>query len=268
MKSLLKRNALKHLICIALVVIITSGFIPLNTWASTYKNSYRVTALAQKKTVTQQADTERYYSSSDTYVYTSYLYKINVPANGYLRIASSASSKEIRIYKSINNKNDIYSQNSIVSLKGSRVYYRILPRGYYYIQADPGTKFNWSFNRKKAVYNYCRAKAVGLKAGAKTGIFFTCGYEYDRWYKVSLTKAKTITVTFNCLDKDYFEWSFLKGFDIYDSRGEYVKCPELTKTTYRTGTLRKGTYYIRVWRSYDDEDDYEYDNRIFQIMWR
>ena len=265
MKSLLKRNALKHLICIALVVIITSGFIPLNTWASTYKNSYRVTALAQKKTVTQQADTERYYSSSDTYVYTSYLYKINVPANGYLRIASSASSKEIRIYKSINNKNNINSQDWIVSLSGSRTYYRILPRGYYYIHADPGTKFNWSFNRKKTVYNYCRAKAVGLKAAAKTGVYFTCGYEYDRWYRVTLTRNKTITVTFNRLDTDS---TYLNGFYIYDSQGKNINCPELTKTSYRTGTLRKGTYYICVWSNSYDDEDYEYSGRIVQVMWR
>lgn len=266
MKSFLKQNAIKHLLCIALAVIITTGFIPLHAWAST-KYSYRVAALGQKKTVTQKADTERYYSSTDTDVYTYYLYKINVPANGYLRIASSASSKEIKIYKSIDKTEEIDWQyeNEAATLKGSRVYYRILPRGYYYIHADPGTKFNWSFNRRKAVYNYCRARASSLKAGAKTGIFFTCGYEYDRWYRVTLTRNKTITVTFNRLDTDY---TFLNGFSVYDSQGKYIKCPELTKTSYRTGTLRKGTYYIRVWSDSYADEDYEYSGRILQIMWR
>lgn len=264
MKSFLKRNALKHLICIALVVIITSRFIPLRTLAYTYKNSYRVTALGQKKTVTQKADTERYYESTDTDVHTCYIYKINVPANGYLRIASSASSKAITIYKSIDKTVGINSQyeNEVDTLKGSRTYYRILPRGYYYIHADPGTKFNWSFNRKKTIYNYCRARATSLKAGAKTGIFFTCGYEYDRWYKVSLTRNKTITVTFKQLDTGS---DYQNGFNIYDSQGDEVNCPELTKTSYRTGTLRKGTYYIRVWR---DLYENEYFGRIVQVMWR
>lgn len=267
MKSSLKRNTLKHLICIALVVIITSRFVPLRAWAYTHKYSYRVTALAQKKTVTQKADTERYYESTDTDVYTCYIYKINVPANGYLRIASSASSKEIKIYKSIDKTEEIEwnYENEIDTLKGSRAYYRILPRGYYYIHADPGTKFNWSFNRKKAVYNYCRARAVGLKAGAKTGVFFTCGYEYDRWYKVSLTRNKTITVTFNRHDANS---TSLIGFNVYDSRGKNINCPELTNTSYRTGTLRKGTYYIRVWRSNEDEEYNEYYGRIVQLMWR
>ena len=251
-----------------LAVIIITGFIPLHTWAYTEKISYRVTALSQKKTVTQKADTDRYYESTDTNVYTYYIYKINVPANGYLRIGSSASSKEIRIYKSIDKTKEIYWQNEVATLKGSRAYYRILPRGYYYIQADPGTKFNWSFYRKKAVYNYCRARASSLKAGAKTGIFFTCGYEYDRWYRVTLTKNKTITVTFNRLDITENYLTYLNGFEIYDSRGKYINCPELTKTSYRTGTLRKGTYYIRVWRDSDNDEDHDYIGRIVQVMWR
>lgn len=239
----------------------------MHAWASTYKYSYKVTALGQKKTVTQKADTERYYESTDTNVYTCYIYKINVPANGYLRIASSASSKEIKIYKSIDKTEEIDWQyeNNVATLKGSRVYYRILPRGYYYIHADAGTKFNWSFNRKKTVYNYCRARAVGLKAGAKTGIFFTCGYEYDRWYKVSLTRNKTITVTFNRLDIDSVD---INDFEVYDSTGKGVNCPELTKTSYRTGTLRKGTYYICVYRYRNRDEDYECSGRIVQVMWR
>lgn len=269
MKSLLKQYALKHLLCIALAIIITAGFIPLRACASTFKNSYRVTALGQKKTVTQQADTERYYSSTDTNVHTFYVYKINVPANGYLRIASSATYKEIKIYKSIDKTEEIDWQyeNEVATLKGSRAYYRILPRGYYYIHADPGTKFNWSFNRKKTVYNYCRARAASLKAGAKTGVFFTCGYEYDRWYKVTLTRSKTITVTLSRLDAEYN--SSLNGFNVYDSQGDEVNCPELTKTSFRTGTLRKGTYYIRIWRHRYIDNEYEdCSGRIVQVIWR
>ncbi len=268
MKSLLKQNTIKHLVCIVLIVIITSCFIPLRAWAYT-KYSYRVTALGQKKTVTQEADTEYYDDSTYTDVYTCYIYKINVPANGYLRIASSASSNEIKIYKSIDTTEEIDRQryeNEIATLKGSRVYYRILPRGYYYIHADEGTKFNWSFNRKKTVYNYCRARAASLKAGAKIGIFFTCGYEYDRWYKVSLTRNKTITITFNQLDAEYRD---LNGFSVYDSRGKYINCPELTGNSYRTGTLRKGTYYIRIWRERDIGSEVkECSGRIAQVMWR
>ena len=267
MKSFLKRNALKQLICIALVVVITSGFIPLRASAYSDTYTYRITSLGQKKTVTQKGDIERYNDNTYTYAYTYYMYKINVPANGYLRIASSASSKAITIYKSIDKTKEINWQyeNNVATLKGSRVYYRILPRGYYYIQADAGTKFNWSFNRKKTVYNYCRARASSLKAGAKTGIFFTCGYEYDRWYKVSLTRNKTITVTFNRLDTDYDN---LNDFEVYDYTGKKVNCPELTKTSYRTGTLRRGTYYIRVSRNRYRDEDYEYSGRIVQLMWR
>ena len=253
-----------------MAVIITAGFVPLRASAYSDTYTYRITSLGQKKTVTQKRDIERYNDNTYTYAYTYYMYKINVPANGYLRIASSASSKAITIYKSIDKTKEIDWQyeNNVATLKGSRVYYRILPRGYYYIQADPGTKFNWSFNRKKAVYNYCRARAVGLKAGAKTGVFFTCGYEYDRWYKVSLTRNKTITVTFNQLDIPESYQSYLNEFDIYDSRGTHVNCPELTKTSYRTGSLRKGTYYIRVRRHRDENENYDYKGRIVQLMWR
>ena len=116
MKSFLKRNVLKHLVCIALVFIITSGFVPMHAWAYTWKYSYKVTALVQKKTVTQKADTEHYYSGTDTDVHTYYVHKINVPSNGYLRIASSASSKEIRIYKFINMKDNIGNTSDILTL--------------------------------------------------------------------------------------------------------------------------------------------------------
>lgn len=265
MKLFLKQNALKHLVFIALAVIISVGFVPLQVSASSNTYNYRITALDQKKTITQKKDIKSYNASTDSYAYTHYLYKINVPANGYLRIASSNSSKNINIYKSINKNKHINSSEELVSLYGSRVYYRILPKGYYYIHADPGTKFNWSFNRKKAVYNYCMAKASPLKAGVKTGIFFTFGYEYDRWYKFSLTKNKAITLTFHRLDP---EDSILNGFILYDSRGNRVKCPYDNGSNYRTGTLRKGTYYIRIWRSQNFQK-YDYcDQRIVQIMWR
>lgn len=271
MKSFLKRKALQHLLCITLAIIITAGFIPMSASAySAYSDAYtyRINTLGQKKTVTQKTTTEFYYDdSTNTLFSTFYMYKINVPANGYLRIASSASSKEIRIYKSINKNKDIYSQDYIISLCGSRAYYKILPRGYYYIQADQGTKFSWSFNRNKTI-NYCRARASSLKAGAKTRIFFTYGYECDRWFKVSLTRNKTITVTFNQLDPDP-NW-IQSEFAVYDSRGYIVNCPALpkTKTSYRTGTLRKGTYYIRVRKYNSQGESNKYTGRIVQIMWR
>ena len=265
MKLFLRQNALKHLVCIALAVIISAGFAPLQVSANSDTYTYRITTLDQKKTVTQKKDTKRCNTSNGSYSYTHYLYKIYVPANGYLRIASSSSSKEIKIYKSINKNKNILSSEELVSLFDSRVYYRILPKGYYYIQADPGTKLNWSFNRNKTIYNYCMAKASPLKAGVKTGVFFTFGYEYDRWYKVSLPRNKTITFTFNRLDP---EDSILNGFILYNSRGYRVNCPYEYGSIYRTGTLRKGTYYIRVWHS-QNYNKYDYcDQRIVQIMWR
>ena len=257
MKSFLKRSAVKQLACFLLAVIITAAFVPLPAQASTEKYNYKITTLKQKKWVTAKD----YTYNSDTNTYTYYLYKITVPANSFIRIDSKNKSNYIDIYKSFN-KNS-YPSGSIASFYDNNIYRRVLPKGTYYISADNGTTFKWQFSRSKNPTNFCRSRSARLKAGYKKWEIFNYGYEFDRWYRISLTARKPITVTMNQMDKSY--WSV--DFSIYNSRGYRVTCNELNDTNYRTAVLPKGTYYIRVNRNEYSEYD-EVCDRIYQFWWR
>ena len=131
----------------------------------------------------------------------------------------------------------------------------IIDKGTYYISVYGG-KFKYSFTPVSTPVNYCRAKALKLKANKKTSILFTRKSNYSRWYKIKLPKNKKINLSFDEV------WDFR----IYDARGKGIK-------TIRNGSNRdyctvkkqpKGTYYIRILSMYDrdkpswhrDEIDY------------
>ena len=91
------------------------------------------------------------------------------------------------------------------------------------------------------------------------------GYEYNRWYKLTLSSKKTITVTFKDLCSNYV--SKYPNFTVYNASGEEIDCPFLSGTNYRTAKVAKGTYYIRVYYegSYAKSQTY---NRLYTIKWK
>ncbi|MDO5133883.1 MAG: hypothetical protein Q4D81_13035 [Eubacteriales bacterium] len=263
MKTSLKHRILQQFVCLAMAVIICSGFIPLRAEAST-KYVYKITTLKQNTYVTAKGDKSDYNDKTDSYTDTYYLYKITVPANGYVKIQTTNSSKYIYIYRSINKNEYIGHSDRIRECYDSKIYYQALPKGTYYIYADSGTKFKWSFVKCKNPSNYCRSRAATLAAGKKTTIVINPGYEYDRWYKVVLKKKKTITVTIKILDDNY-----RSDFYLYDSKGSRVNCPYLTTDSYRTAILPKGKYYIRILAIDKYSDAYgDFTGRISQLMWK
>ena len=256
MKSFLKRSAVKQLACFLLAVIITVGFVPLPAQASTTKYNYKITTLKQKKWVTAKDYSYNY----DTSTYTYNLYKISVPANSFIRVDCKNKSNSIRFYKSVNRKKDIFDQDYEFFLSDESIYRRVLPKGTYYIRADEGTTFKWQSSITKNPTNFCRSRSARLKAGYKKWEVFNYGYEFDRWYRISLTARKPITVTMKNMDLDGGG-----TFSIYNSRGYKVDCNQLNDTNYRTAVLPKGTYYIRVYTYANYNEHY---NRIFQFWWR
>ncbi len=261
MKSFLKRSAVKQLACFLLAVIITVGFVPLPAQASTEKYNYKITTLNQRKWVTAKEYSYNYNQAKNTETHIFYLYKISVPANSFIRIDSKSKSKTIRIYKSINMKDSPYNSDSIFYLDYATLYRCVLPKGTYYILADEGTTFKWQSATTKNPTNFCRARATQLNAGSKKWEVFNIGYEFDRWYRISLTARKPITVTMNTMDNDY---NYHNSFAIYNSRGYKVTCNALNDTNYRTAVLPKGTYFIRVHCEYYDD----LSGRIYQFWWR
>ena len=264
MKSFLKRSAVKQLACFLLAVIITVGFVPLPAQASTKKYNYKITTLKQKKWVTAKDYTYNYNQDKDVTTYTYQLYKITVPANSFIRIDSKNKSDDyygIYIFKSLNRNKPYYSQANYIDYYNVNIYRQVLPKGTYYIYADAGTTFKWQSTTTKNPTNFCRSRSARLKAGYKKWEVFNYGYEFDRWYRISLTARKPITITMKDIAEDYGD----DNFSIYNSRGYKVSCNELSDTNYRTTVLPKGTYYIRVYtRAYYDT----HHDRIYQFWWR
>ena len=260
MKPLFKHNTAKKLICLALICLIMISFFPFRAYASSTKYVYNITTLKQNKFVTSKDYSYKYNEKTNTETYTYDLYKITLPGYGYVRIETK-SVRDLYIYKAINTKKDPYYSESILNLYGKRVYREVLPKGTYYIRADKWVKFKWNYCYAKWGTNYCRSKAVPLSSGKKRIEIFHYGREYDRWFKVSLPQKKTITITYSA--ENYYT-----DFYIYNSRGYSVDNSKLTDTSWRTVLLPKGTYYIRVYRDNDEDEDSFYYGRYLEFCWR
>lgn len=262
MKSLLKRSFMQKFLCLALALVLAVGFAPLPAQASTERYVYKTISPKQNTYITGKGEAYSYNSDTGVSTTTFYLYKMTVPSAGFIRIQTTTPSKLMCLYRSINRSKSLWDSNSIAGFDGKKLYYRVLPKGTYYLAVESSTRFRWTFIKFAPTSNYCRTRATALSAGQTKTIVYNYGYEFSKWYKVVLPTRKTITVTFKSLD-DYYP-----DFEVFNYRGLYIRCPELTATSYRTAILPKGTYYIRVNRHYD-YDDYDYYNeRICQLTWR
>lgn len=260
MKAVLKCSIVKQLACFLLAVMITAAFVPLPARASTVKYNYKSTTLKQKKWVTAKESTYIYNQDKDIVTHNYYLYKISIPANSFIRIDSKTKTGIFYLYKSLNRTKSPYDQDNCIHLYNDKIYRYVLPKGTYYIHAFE-TTFKWQCTTTKNPTNFCRARSIRLKAGYKKTEVFNHGYEFDRWYRLSLSARKPITVTMKKLDSGYSEFSLL----IYDSRGNKVTCNELNYPNYRTAVLSKGTYYILICNDFPFDRD---SGGIAQFWWR
>lgn len=259
MRPLLRQQFLKRLLCAALAVVLFAGFVPMRTEAYSEEYAYKVTTLKQNTYVTAEGYSETYNYDTDVNSGTYYLYKITVPANGFITLQTTNSSNDLSIYKGYKKNQRLSDEYELAWLDDCKTYYRVMSKGVYYIYASKGTRFKWKFTKASNSTNYCRARAKTLAAKKKLKVVINHRYECDRWYRVVLKKKKTITVNFNVLDEEEME------FDIYNSKGSHIDCPLLSGTRYRTARLPKGKYFIRV---RGGGQDYDNRGRICQIMWK
>ena len=257
----------KLLICIAAVLFVMIGFSPMKARAD-YKVVYQntISTLKQNKWKLlkhREHDDKRDYETGDTVAYRYYhFYKITVPADGYIKIqtdkrtapggfAICSSAKKNKGYDS-----DITDAGYIFYWPG-KIYYVPVKKGTYYL-VNPNDWYNeeevrvylkWSFEKAQNPTNYCRAKAKNIPRGKNQVIVYYYGYEYTRWYKIKLTRNKTITLKQLPNDED----GDTLHFTLYNSSGIMVDESSLTETdlSFKTAKLPKGTYYIAVDRTND-----------------
>lgn len=128
--------------------------------------------------------------------------------------------------------------------------YIALAKGIYYIQMydwtdTPTTKIRVTVEKAINKTNYCRAKAIVLKYGVTVKIAQTANYSYDRWYKIVLSKRKTVTITTNDEMAD--------NIRLYDSKMNQVECTSGSRKVISEDPIAKGVYFIRVSGDVDSE---------------
>lgn len=247
----------------AMALCIIACLVPQQADAYTKKYTSRIASLKQNTYVTAKGYVTNYNSSTDTNTTTTYYYKFTVPSGGYVTFNTNNKSKGFYLFRNLN-KNKAYSDNKYVAyLYKYTGYYRVLPAGTYYLYADKGLKIKWTFHKAAATTNYCRSRAAGLRMGKKATAVFTRGYEFGKWYRVSLTSKKTLTVYVTDLTRK----SNL-NVDVFNANGIRLSLSRVNNTTSRTKTLARGTYYIRLRPGdyYSDTDFYV--GRMGTIMWR
>ncbi len=239
---------------VALIAVIMTICIPHKAEA---KANYKYNIYDLKKNVWTTLKGNGYDGITTTYN----LYKISVPQNGYITI-NRGKYDDIYFYKaSIKTKGAIGSAYKSLYIDRKNIF--VLPKGDYYLNVSEDSKIKWNFTKASNTTNYCRAKAKQLANGKKETVVFNDGYEFDRWYKVVLKKKKPLTVNLKALDMD-----LSKSFCVYNSDGEKINCPELiSKKTYRTASIPKGTYYVKIKFTASSLWD-EYEPRIVQFSWK
>ena len=251
------KKQIRKFVCLALALVFMAGFAPQTAEAKTrYVN--KTTWLEQDEWQTAKGRSDKYNPDSGTTTFTYHLYKISVPSNGYTVFKTESSKTDLGVYEAPKSGKAYYESKCIVTLSGAKTYYRVLKKGTYYVYAEKGDEFMWTFRSYANPTNYCIAKASSLAANQKVTVAYNHGYEYARWYKISTTSKKTIAMTLKELDKGSMSIS------LYNSKKESVSLT-VSGNVYKTkSSVSKGTYYIRV-RS----DSYDtIFGRIAQLSWK
>ena len=195
-------------------------------------------------------------------------YKISVPSEGYLEVSADAGftaggSGDIFDLVITDGKSTDSTtietletlQNYSSSEKRTVTKKLAVSKGTYYLKFT-GLYYNFSSQQVKCTFtsitqpkNYCIAKAKTLKRGKTTTIYNTQKYSFDRYFKITLTSAKKITITRNTIA--YGAHSSFGAVKLYDSYGHAIKLDNSAVATQFTTTskLAKGTYYIKVPRA-------------------
>ncbi len=163
------------------------------------KEIYKYKAITTKqntwyKVKSNELISNNYNGSEWVYTYTSYRYKVTVPANYYLTLTVRNNGyNPLGLYKAL--KADYYEYYYADS--SVKTYKIALPKGTYYFGQGYNDK-NLAFKYKLYKYvnkpNYKSSKALNWNANKKLAIVQLPGHSYPRWYKIKLTKKKRVYI--------------------------------------------------------------------------
>ncbi len=276
----MKHSALSKVLCGLMALVFVLAICPQSAKADTdyyYIYQYKSAGTAKKNTwytgkdLTQKT---KPISSGTQTITTYYLYKLSVPSRGFITVDTKLSSDSGNLYlcpalSKLSNIIDIdtCSIKSWSVSEKTATYYYPLEKGTYYIYADSSIQFKWFFTKAINKSNYRRPKAQKVSAKEEITICMNDGYEYSRWYKLTLSKPKAITLTFtNLMDTPS---PYFPNFQIYYADLNRVPYTKLEDGKCQTEKLPKGTYYIKIRYTINghawDSDSY---SRLFKFSWK
>ncbi len=190
-------------------------------------------------------------------------YKISVSGEGYITLYGKSSKSSSSGYsfasmdcELLNSKKEAVTEYSsdcsvYTYTSGKPTESKKIPvsKGTYYIHVESVSSNNggasyvkYTFKSVKQPTNYCVAKATTLKASTKATVYQTPQYNFDRWYKIKLTKNQKVTISYS---------SSASGIELYSADGERINLDYSNKTLKSKIKLASGTYYICYKALYD-----------------
>ena len=184
---------------------------------------------------------------------TKYYYKVTVKSEGYItlygkgvknnrygyayiELLNSKKKAFMNTYPSYINV-DTYTDNT-ASIK-----YPVSAGTYYIHVRDVSSTGSFSvkytFKAITQPANYCIAKAKALASGTVSTVYQTPGYNFERWYKITLKSNKKISVTTN------------ESVDIFDNEGNRIPYDYSSGKYTTKSKMVAGTYYIRLDACYE-----------------
>lgn len=273
------KDFLKRVFVAVMAVTFLAVCIPLNVEAAetrTFHYSYNkipVTSGAASYSVAKKYSAK---ADKDNVYYTYNVLQIKVPKNGYLIFTTNDSSKKIYINTKV--EKDVYVGKADYSgrlndvLTGKTKYYRVLPKGTYYLWSDSSNsdlKLKYTFKSVSNPTNYARATASKLNSGVTKKVVFNNGYEYSRWFKITLSAKKKITINLKNLD----DATTLNDpyFKVFNSKGTEVATTAVSGKSNQYVTKaaqKKGVYYVRIDYPYYYSKPWYFASRIRNFSWK
>ena len=191
------------------------------------------------------------------------LYELKLSADSIVTL----NWKEKKEYCDVEFYDSAKANNSIFYASfddASGTYIIAMSKGTYYIQMcelgdNPTAQIKITTQKAVNPSNYCRAKAIALKAGQTVKIAQTADYFYSRWYKITVPKKKTVTITTN--------EGRAENIILYDSKMRQVGCTSGSKKVITEDKIDKGTYYIRVLSPRYSDYISEYIGQYITVKW-
>ncbi len=173
-------------------------------------------------------------------------YRFTLGEDSLVQLNWSKNAKKKAVIRIYDDKNKMTLVHAVSNMGSNGKDFIALDAGTYYVDmfdntATPTTvvKFSWTSASKYSRENYSAKTAKKLNPDTLVTIVCTNNYNYDRWYKITLTEAQKVTIKapyggvayLYIYNKD-FEWLN----DNYDSNDNTIFSS--------VDVLPKGTYYI------------------------